>query len=188
MRLIGGGGAVGETRCGSLPVWAVAGLAVRGVRRGLAVGMRTVLSGAGPLCWFGWMFCGCSGLGGWGRGVGGGSVVCLEAGLDGLFADVEPFGHPVHGDPRGAAGDQHGGDLGGGLGAGLADGLVGVPRLSETVVDVAVVWGLLGAHTGPPGVVLPGMVTTTACAYLTCPTSLVYSISLGYSTSIVYQG
>ena len=31
-------------------------------------------------------------------------VVCLEAGLDGLFADVEPFGHAVHGDPCGAAG------------------------------------------------------------------------------------
>ena len=69
----------------------------------------------------------------------------LEAGLYSADVDIEPFGHPVHGDTCGSAGSQSGGYRDGGLGACLFGSLVILPYLADVLLDVGVVW-LLGAQ------------------------------------------
>ena len=67
--------------------------------------------------------------------------------LDRSLRYAEPYGHPVHGDSRGAGSDEFGGDLGGGLPPGAVRQPVGVPRSADALVDVGGVW-LLVVHTG----------------------------------------
>ena len=82
-------------------------------------------------------------------------VVLLEAGLYRPDVDVEPFGHPVHGDTCGAAGGQRRGNRGGGLGPGLFRSSVVLPYLADVLLDVGVVWLLSaqgwGVTSCPPG-------------------------------------
>ena len=94
---------------------------------------------SGSVCWKGW------------SGSRVCSVVLLKAGLDRTFGYTEPLCHAIHRNTLRAGRDKLCGNRGGGLCPGAVNGLVGVPRLPDASLDIAVI-SVLAAHSKNPRV------------------------------------